>query len=75
MNGQEMWSNPYEDVYASFGRSKNDVTCKYCGTRFLEWEMVDGKWKLFDTENKLHTGKQCIEIQKENADAKSKQRV
>lgn len=24
------------------------VTCKYCGQKYLYWDVIEGKWRLFE---------------------------
>lgn len=29
--------------------------CRYCGHEGLHWEQVDGRWRLFDDADVMHT--------------------
>jgi hypothetical protein len=35
-----------------------EVTCKYCKSEHLEWEMTPAGWRLFEADGELH---QCTD--------------
>lgn len=56
-------SDAYDDMMDDFywGRYENSEkyipsykSCRYCGEFYLHWEKMDGKWRLFNNQSKLH---------------------
>jgi len=46
----------YDNLHYDEEPISKNVTCKYCGKKGLRWEMVEGKWRLFN-KVKMHNCK------------------
>ena len=47
------WEDNYEG-YDDYGGSSQVKTCRLCGESWLHWMIHEGRWRLFDNNNKLH---------------------
>ena len=46
-----------DDGGGNYERSITYKICKYCGEECLHWERLNGNWRLFDENRKLHVCK------------------
>lgn len=43
-----------------------ETSCKYCGLSYLHWQQLNGKWRLFSGDGKLHSCLNKSSVKKDN---------
>jgi dCMP deaminase len=57
LDGYDESPDCYSHKYSMFRGGRRKPTCKYCGKPDLNWRCLEGRWVLFETNDRIHNCK------------------